>query len=248
MYEIGPYLRAALKKRGMTQKDLADAMGMTKEHISTICLNKRRPSFDALEKMCSILNMSFSEFFADQTGSHSINLSDNEYSMLCDYRCLSNCERQALGAFVSALRAGHQVQAAPHISPCKREVNGLAAAGQPLFSDADDEFINVPRKYIDTSRYLIIRAKGDSMEPSIENGDYVVAEINSSPSQGELSLVRIEGRGADDEYAIKKFYVHGNEAELRSINPDYEPMTYPLNEVKSVQRIVYVIRHSDACE
>ena len=36
MYEIGPYLRAALKKRGMTQKDLADAMGMTKEHISTI--------------------------------------------------------------------------------------------------------------------------------------------------------------------------------------------------------------------
>lgn len=44
MYEIGSYLRAALKQRGMTQKELADALGMTKEHISTICLNKRRPS------------------------------------------------------------------------------------------------------------------------------------------------------------------------------------------------------------
>lgn len=244
MYEIGPYLRAALKKRGMTQKDLADAMGMTKEHISTICLNKRRPSLDALEKMCSILNMSFSEFFADQTGSHSLNLSDNEYSLLCDYRCLSTCERQALASFVSALRSGHQVQAAARFSPCRREVNGLAAAGQPLFSDADDEVINVPRKYIDPNRYLIIRAKGDSMEPNIENGDYVVAEIGSTPSPGELSLVRVEGRGADDEYAIKKLYVHGNEAELRSINPVYEPMIYPIDEVKSAQRIVYVIRHS----
>lgn len=244
MYEIGPYLRAALKKRGMTQKNLADAMGMTKEHISTICLNKRRPSLDALEKMCSILNMSFSEFFADQTGAHSINLSDSEYSLLCDYKCLSSYERRALESFVSALRAGHQVQTATSTSPCRREVNGLAAAGQPLFSDVDNEIINVPKKYIDPERYLIIRAKGDSMKPDIENGDYVVAEIDSTPSQGELSLVRIEGLGADDEYAIKKFYIYGKEAELHSINPDYPPMIYPIEEIKSAQRIVYVICRS----
>ena len=32
MYEIGSYLRAALKQRGMTQKELAMLLGMTKEH------------------------------------------------------------------------------------------------------------------------------------------------------------------------------------------------------------------------
>ena len=57
MYEIGSYLRAALKQRGMTQKELADALGMTKEHISTICLNKRRPSLDALEKILSLIHI-----------------------------------------------------------------------------------------------------------------------------------------------------------------------------------------------
>ena len=46
MYEIGSYLRAALKQRGMTQKELADALGMTKEHISTICLNKWLPAVE----------------------------------------------------------------------------------------------------------------------------------------------------------------------------------------------------------
>lgn len=244
MYEIGPYLRAALKKKGMTQKDLADAMGMTKEHISTICLNKRRPSLDALEKMCSILDMPFSEFFADQTGSHCTSLADNEYKLLCDFRCLYAYERQALQSLASALRTGRQDLSSKPAPPCIREVNGLAAAGQPLFSNADDEVINVPRKYIDPNRYLIIRAKGDSMKPDIENGDYVVAEISSTPNQGEISLVRVEGLGQDDEYAIKKFYLHGDQVELRSINPDFPPMFYSLEEVKSAQRVVHVIHQS----
>lgn len=107
MYEIGSYLRAALKQRGMTQKELADALGMTKEHISTICLNKRRPSLDALEKICTILGMSFSEFFSEPNSTHSTTLSDNEYSLLCDYRRLEDYERQAVSALTGSLRAGH---------------------------------------------------------------------------------------------------------------------------------------------
>lgn len=127
MYEIGSYLRAALKQRGMTQKELADALGMTKEHISTICLNKRRPSLDALEKICTILGMSFSEFFSEPNSTHSTTLSDNEYSLLCDYRRLEDYERQAVSALTGSLRAGHHsAQQQQSSNSYKREVNGLS--------------------------------------------------------------------------------------------------------------------------
>lgn len=124
MYEIGPYLRAALKQRGMTQKELADAMGMTKEHISTICLNKRHPSLDTLERICTILGMTFPEFFADQSGTHSEKLSDSEYHMLCDYRALDDHERLAVSALISALRSGHQKKETTVCSGQPQETKG----------------------------------------------------------------------------------------------------------------------------
>ena len=245
MYEIGSYLRAALKQRGMTQKELADALGMTKEHISTICLNKRRPSFDALEKICTVLGMSVSEFFSEPNSAHSTALSDNEYSLLCDYRRLEDYERQAVSALTGSLRAGHHsIQHRQIPNSCRREVNGLAAAGSPLYSTVDDESVTVPQKYIDSQRYAIVRAKGDSMVPLVQNGDYVIAEIDSTSCQGELSLVRVESSGYEDEYAIKKFYRYGDEVELHSVNTQYSPMLYPISEIKAAQKIVYIIHQS----
>ena len=126
----------------------------------------------------------------------------------------------------------------------KREVNGLAAAGSPLYSTVDDESVTVPQKYIDSQRYIIIKAKGDSMVPLIQNGDYVIAEIDSTPCQGELSLVRVESSGYEDEYTIKKFYRYDDEVELHSINTNYSPMFYPLSEIKAAQKIVYIIHQS----
>ena len=72
---------------------------------------------------------------------------------------------------------------------------------------------------------LIIKAKGDSMVSLIQNGDYVIAEIDSTPCQGELSLVRVESSGYKDEYTIKKFYRYDS-------------------EIKAAQKIVYIIHQS----
>lgn len=248
MYEIGPYLRAALKQRGMTQKELASAMGMTKEHISTLCLNKRRPSLDTLEKICSILDMSYSEFFTTQNSSRTVSLSDNEYNLLCDYRHLDDIERRAVSTLTMTLRSGHPKHTEKnHLPVYKREVSGLAAAGQPLFSTIEDEYIAVPQKYMDSTRYLIVKAKGDSMEPDIQNGDYIIAEINSIPNQGEISLVSVDSPCPNSEYTIKKFYRYGDQVELHSLNAKYNPMVYPISDIKSARRVVYVIpKTSDA--
>lgn len=105
MYEIGTYLRCALKKRGMKQKELASAMNMSQEHISKICLNKDRPSMDALIHICTILNMTFSEFF-DQGGEDSMIVDARERELLRDYRQLAGYERDAISALTASLSKG----------------------------------------------------------------------------------------------------------------------------------------------
>lgn len=244
MYEIGQYLRAALKKNNMKQKDLAAAMDMSQEHISKICLNKVLPSMDALIKMCSILNMSFSEFFSSDNGEPFTTYNLEEQILLIKYRHLPQHEQQAVANLVSSLYEGIKPKqvSAPTSEPYLRQVSGLAAAGSPLFNDTIDEFVPVPPKYIDSDRYVIIKAKGDSMEPTIRNGDYVVADRNNpEPLQGEIALISVEGLGEDDEYTIKKFYRYGSEIELVSVNPEYQPMTFDICHVKSVFKIVHII-------
>ena len=78
------------------------------------------------------------------------------------------------------------------------------------------------------------------MVPRINDGDYVVVEKEAEPAPGETALVRIDGI-ASDEYTIKRFYVRVDQIELRSFNPDFSPMCYPLEELKSAEKVVHVI-------
>ena len=124
-------------------------------------------------------------------------------------------------------------------------IEGKAAAGVPLneLADADDT-VAIPIQYVDGERFFIVEAKGDSMEPEIMNGDYVVVAHNVEPTQGSLALVSIEGASWDYEYAIKLVYFFDDEIELHSYNEKYDTMTYPLSAVRSVEKIVHVIHKS----
>lgn len=113
MQEIGTYLRAALRRKGMTQKQLAMALGMTKEHISTICLNKRRPSLETLEKMCDHLDISLPEFFSDPE-TPAMLLSKEECQLLFAYRRLYDYEKSGIANLIHALDIGHPDEGGQH--------------------------------------------------------------------------------------------------------------------------------------
>lgn len=61
--DIGYYMQAALRKAGLSQNMLAAKTGFTQSYISQICLNKKLPSLDALERICKGLSMSLADFF-----------------------------------------------------------------------------------------------------------------------------------------------------------------------------------------
>lgn len=120
-------------------------------------------------------------------------------------------------------------------------IQGFAAAGMPIFHKLyGDELVFVPEKYLD-GRFFVVEAKGDSMEPRIRNGDRVVVQKDEPALSGEIALVRVDGIG-DQEYTIKIYNPHNGTVELASINTSYTPMIYKSAEIKSVEKVVYIIQ------
>lgn len=87
--------------------------------------------------------------------------------------------------------------------------NGTLLDGDPI------ERIPVAKKlfHFSPEKLFLVRAKGDSMSPKINEGDLVIAEKNNAPKIGDIVVC------ANEEKAIiKKFEMSGNTIVLSSIN------------------------------
>lgn len=154
-------------------------------------------------------------------------------------RALSHRFDSAFPGYEDAMRA-LEAGEAPSSCAYRLPVAGQAAAGQPLYSElSDEESVPVPPKY-GSDRYFIVQAKGHSMEPALPNGGYVVVQRDAQPENGELALVQVSG-WAGGEYAIKLFFRRDGEVELRSYNPAYPPMFFPVERILSAQRVAHII-------
>lgn len=71
---------------------------------------------------------------------------------------------------------------------------------------------------ITDEKYFLVRAKGDSMEPKIGDGDLVLARENPDPAPGSLVVVV-----HNEVVKIKKYQVADNRGMLISLNESYPP-------------------------
>lgn len=88
----------------------------------------------------------------------------------------------------------------------------------------------------------ILRARGDSMEPLLGEGDRLIVDISRRvPATGEMAVLW-DGLGL----VVKRLEaVSGSDpAELRliSANPVYEPYTVPAQDVHIVGKVIWVLR------
>jgi len=113
----------------------------------------------------------------------------------------------------------------------KEEANVDAAAG----SEIEAEVIN----WIEGSRKLKVRARGDSMTPLVEDGEVIImapkylAKRTESMAKGKIYLIRDNGgykikryntrKARPDEHDAEYLTSHGTVGVLESINPAYPP-------------------------
>lgn len=106
-------------------------------------------------------------------------------------------------------------------------VIGNIACGTPILAQENIE------RYISVSSLwkadFALVCKGDSMSPTIQDGDLVCIRSQPNVENGQIAAVLI-----DDEATLKHFYRKGDTVILHPENPRFAPMTYTKEEINDL--------------
>lgn len=96
---FGQKLRAARKKRGMTQAELAQAVGARHNSVSNWEQDLNRPDTDTIRRLCDALQVDANELFEEK------GLSDVEFALFGEVKKLSREDQQDVLEFIRFKRA-----------------------------------------------------------------------------------------------------------------------------------------------
>lgn len=103
----------------------------------------------------------------------------------------------------------------------KIPVLGIIACGDPI--TAEENLVGYRYESPDNlpnGKLIYLQAKGDSMEPTIPNGSYVLIREQPEVENGEIAAVLVNG---DAEATLKRVKRQGDTVFLMPDNPKYEP-------------------------
>lgn len=108
---IGNVLYDAMAKSSITQKELAERVGLTQSYISQICHGKRVPTIGTLAQIGECLGISVTRFLEEEdvqyvpvsppVGSGRMHLSEDEKQLVWLYRSMDKRNREVLKGIVS---------------------------------------------------------------------------------------------------------------------------------------------------
>ena len=104
-------------------------------------------------------------------------------------------------------------EAAPDLSTIP--LVGQIACGEPILAEENvEDMVSTPARW---HADFALTCKGDSMAPTIQDGDLVAIRIQPEVETGEIAAVRI-----GNEATLKRVYLHPDYIELRPENPAFE--------------------------
>ncbi len=133
---------------------------------------------------------------------------------------------------------------APDLGVCRKiPVVGIAQLGDDgYWCEIDyppghgDGYINYPSK--DAQAYAL-RCTGDSMNPRIRNGEFVIVEPNMEPIPGDEVMVR----STDGRVMVKiLLYKRNGRVFLQSINDAHPSLSLAIDEIDSIHPIAGIIK------
>lgn len=113
----------------------------------------------------------------------------------------------------------------------KIPVLGKIACGDPITADENvEEYRERPANDLPQGEVFYLQASGDSMEPSIPNGSYVLVRQQEEVENGEIAAVLVND---DSEATLKKYRKVNGVVLLEALNDSYDP--YIVNENNSAR-------------
>lgn len=103
----------------------------------------------------------------------------------------------------------------------KVPIMGTIACGDPIYAEENfSGYRYESPELLPSGKVVYLKAKGDSMEPTIPNGSFVLIREQPEVEYGEIAAVLVNG---DSEITLKRVKKQGNTVILMPDNPAYEP-------------------------
>jgi len=100
-------------------------------------------------------------------------------------------------------------------------VLGEIACGDPITADENIiDYRDEIAEQLPTGDLFYLKAKGESMSPTITNGSYVLIKVQPNVENGEIAAVLVNG---DTEATLKRVKHQGDIVMLVADNPEYMP-------------------------
>lgn len=215
---IGERIRAARKKKGLTQEELASRLGYKSKSSVAHIENGRDIPRSMVVRLAELLDTTPAYIMGWENGANpdaASSADDEELDKLMEQ--YDNIRPVHLKRF---------------------PLLGEIACGKPIFADEDRE--SYVMADMDIRADFCLRAKGDSMTGArINDGDIVFIREMPIVDNGEIAAVIIE-----DDATLKRVYYDQDNGILQLIaeNPKYKPLVYQgeeLNQIKILGKAVY---------
>lgn len=232
----GDRIRMYRQQKGITQPQLAQMLGLTKNTVSNWEAGRGRPDINLIPQLCELLDITVSQFFGAAGSARELNI--EQQRMLRDMSRLSPANRMVLRATLSAmLQAQESEQRSARILDMKRilrsDLRASAGTGNYLFDSTDTEYsyLHLPANLRKADE--LITVYGNSMEPTFHDGDQLLVAHTQSISYGEIGVFIVDGEGFVKEYQRDGLHSH---------NPKYATRHFEDGQdVRIVGRVLGVV-------
>lgn len=111
---------------------------------------------------------------------------------------------------------------------------GQIAAGKPLLAaEQIEDYLPLPRSWVQGEETFLLRVTGDSMKPLLQPGDLVLVRVQPRVARGEIAVVLIH-----DEATVKRVYEEAGGLVLKGDNPAFAPLRFSPEEAAEWVRVV----------
>ncbi len=230
--QYGEVIRRRRTALGMSQAELAERIGISRNTVAGWETNHSRPDLNILPALCAALKISLNMFFGTEK-----KRTAEEGRVLEIFFSLEEGDRESMLWQMEALRDRRaEMRARERAALLPRTVTlylnelGVAAGFGAALGEAQGEKIVLLADPETERADEVITVCGRSMEPTFYDGDRVLVQHTKELREGEIGIFLV-----DNEGYIKEYRKDG----LHSHNPEYRTMTF--HEEQSVRCLGRVI-------
>ena len=218
--EFGDKIRAYRKACALSQPQLAEILGVTKNSITNWETGISRPELQMIPKLCQALSISADLFFGMPASKTAFDKSELAHMNL--YRSLDHYKQRTVDALMESMIENDLlafredcVKTFSHIE--RDELPASAGTGMPLTDSYEHEYVFLRNSRSVGRADTIITVSGDSMLPTFRDGDDLLVEYTPEINPGEIGIFIVAGEGFVKEYQPDG--LHSHNARYKTIHP-----------------------------